>query len=201
MTKRLLPPAVAATVVLAAAVGCSTTPSPEEPTSDAVVLVTVPGGVAASSSRHGPFHEFNGRATGFSHDEVGAALAATHIGARTAPASGTDGVAATLDEQCWGDVARTRERLFTALPRPDAPPREAVSATAMYYRVISGDARGEFVVLSLLAETPQSRARGGLSRVDATMRWSGQDWQLRVPVPRPSVHHDTTGYRLLGPTQ
>jgi hypothetical protein len=55
-------------------------------------------------------------------------------------------------------------------------------------------------VLSLLADTPQARARGGLSRVDATMRWSGQDWLLRVPVPRPSIYPDTTGYRLLGPT-
>ncbi|GAA1194908.1 hypothetical protein [Pseudonocardia alaniniphila] len=201
MTKRLLPPAIAATVVLAAAVGCSTTPSPEEPTSDAVVLVAVPGGVGASSLRHGPFHEFNGRATGFSHDGVGAALAATHIGARTASVAGSDAVAATLDEQCWGDVARARERLFTALPRPDAPSRDMVSATAMYFRVIAGDARGEFVVLSLLADTPQARALGGFSRVDATMRWSGLDWQLRVPVPRPSVYPDTTGYRLLGPTQ
>ncbi|MFD1521455.1 hypothetical protein [Pseudonocardia yunnanensis] len=162
--------------------------------------MTVPGGVAASSSRHGPFHEFNGRATGFSHDDLGAALAATHIGARTAPAAGTEVLAATLDEQCWGDVARARERLFTALPRPDAPPREAVSATAMYFRVIAGDPRGEFVVLSLLAETPQPRARGGLSRVAVAMRWSGRDWQLRVPVPGPSVYPDTTGYRLLGPT-
>jgi len=200
MTGRLLP-AVAATVVLAAAVGCSTTPGPEQQATDRVVLVAVPGGVAASSSRHGPFHEFSGRATGFSHDEVGAALAATHIGARTAPAAGTDAVTATLDEQCWGDVARARERLFTAVPRPDAPPQDAVGATAMYFRVIAGDARGEFVVLSLLADTPQARALGGLSRVDATMRWSGRDWQLRVPVPRPSVYPDTTGYRLLGPTQ
>lgn len=68
----------------------------------------------------------------------------------------------------------------------------------MYYRVIAGDARSEFAVLSLLADTPQARTRGGLSRVDATMRWSGQDWQLRVPVPRPSVYPDNTGYRLHG---
>lgn len=99
MTRRLLRPAVAATVVLAAAVGCSMTPGLAEPATDRVVLVAVPGGVVASSSRHGPFQEFDGRTVGFSHDELGAALAATHISARTAPAAGTDVLAATLDER------------------------------------------------------------------------------------------------------
>ncbi|WP_433273972.1 hypothetical protein ACQPZA_24030 [Pseudonocardia xinjiangensis] len=139
-------------------------------------------------------------ATGFSHDELGAALAATHIGARTAPAAGADVVAPTLEEQCWGDVPRARERIFTALPRPDALPQDVTVPAAMYFRVIAGDPQGEFVVVSLLADTPQARARGGLSRVDATMRWSGQDWQLRVPLPRPSIQTGTSGYRLLGPT-
>jgi hypothetical protein len=90
--------------------------------------------------------------------------------------------------------------LFTALPRPDGPPQSDVRVSAFYYRLIAGDATGDFAVVSLLVETPQARSLGGLSRVDASMRWSGQDWQLRVPLPRPSIRPDATGYRLLGPT-
>jgi len=36
--------------------------------------------------------------------------------------------------------------------------------------------------------------------VDATLRRVGDDWQLCVPVRRPNLYPDTTGYRLLGPT-
>jgi hypothetical protein len=68
------------------------------------------------------------------------------------------------------------------------------------WRALTTAAQGEFVVVSLLADTPQARTLGGLSRVDATLRWSRQDWQVRVPLPRASVQADTSGYRLLGPT-
>lgn len=186
--------------VLAAAVGCSTAPPVSEVTPDRVVLVVVPGGIGASSQRHGPFHELDGRASGFSHDELGAALAAAHIGPRITAAAGTPVVEATLEEQCWGEVTAARERLATTLPRPDTAGRDDLIPSAMYFRVIAGDAGGDHVVVSLLADTAQSRAMGGYSRVDATLRWLGDDWQLRVPVRRPNLYPDTTGYRLLGPT-
>lgn len=186
--------------VLVTALGCATAPPVSEVAPDRVVLVAVPGGIAASSQRHGPFHEFDGRASGFSHDELGAALAATHIGPRITAAAGTPIVEATLVQQCWGDVTAARERLATTLPRPDTAVREDLTPTALYVRVISGDAGGDHVVVSLLADTAQSRAMGGYSRVDATLRWVGDDWQLRVPVRRPNLQPDTTGYQLLGPT-
>ncbi|MDN5855834.1 MAG: hypothetical protein L0K86_23940 [Actinomycetia bacterium] len=163
------------------------------------MLEAVPGGIGASSQRHGPFHEFDGLAIGFSHDELGAAVAATHIGPRIIAAAGTTVVEATLVQQCWGEVTAARERLAATLPRPDTAVREDLTPTALYFRVISGDAGGDHVVVSLLAAA-QSRAMGGYSRVDATLQWVGDDWQLRVPVRRPSLYPDTAGYQLLGPT-
>jgi len=139
--------------VLAAAVGCATQSPAWEVVPDRVVLVAVPGGIAASSARHGPFHEFDGRASGFSHDELGAALAATHIGPRITAAAGIPVAEATLAQQCWGEVTAARERLATTLPRPDAAGRDDLTPSAIYFRVIAGDADGDHVVVSLLANT------------------------------------------------
>jgi len=193
-------PALCLAAVLAAAVGCATPPPTTDVVPDQVVLVAVPGGIAASSQRHGPIHQFDGRASEFSHDELGAALAATHTGPRTTAAAGTPIVEATLAQRCWGDVTAARERLATTLPRPDTAVRDDLTPSAMYFRVIAGDAGSDHVVVSLLADTPQARAMGGYSRVDATLRRVGDDWQLRVPVRRPNLYPDTTGYHLLGPT-
>lgn len=187
--------------IFTATLSCATTPPAVDVVApDRVVLEAVPGGIAASSQRHGPFHEFDGRAIGFSHDELGAALAATHIGPRITTAAGTPVVEATLVQQCWGDVTAARQGLATTLPRPDTAERDDLTPTALYFRVIYGDAAGDNVVVSLLADTAQSRAMGGYSRVDAALRWGGDDWQLRVPARRPNLHLDIDGYRLLGPT-
>jgi hypothetical protein len=198
--RRVVAPALCAVAVLAASAGCAA-PQATEVAADRVVLVAVPGGTAASSPRHGPFGQDGNRAFGFSHDEVGAAIAATHIGPRTSAGAGGDVVDATLRTQCWGDLDAARSQLTTALPVPDQPARADLTPTAIFFRVIAGDGRGDHVVMSLLADTPQARDRGGYSRVDATLRRVvGGDWQLRVPLPRPILHPDTVGYALLGPT-
>lgn len=196
---RVVALAVCAGAVLAASVSC-TAPPATEVAADRVVLVAVPGGTAASSRRHGPSGEDEERAFGFSHDEVGAAIAATHIGPRIGPSAGAAVVEATLDAQCWGDLATARARFASALPVPDQPARTDLIPATMFFRVIAGDGRDDHVVVSLLADTPQARDRGGYSRVDASLRWDDGDWRLRVPVPRPILHPDTAGYALLGPT-
>lgn len=193
-------PALCLAAVITTAIGCAIPPPTSDVVLDPVALVAVPGGIAASSQRHGPFHELDGRASGFSHDELGAALAVTHIGPRITAAAGTPVADATLAQQCWGDVTTTRDRLATTLPIPNTSERDDLTPSVMYFRVIAGDAGGDHVVVSLLADTAQSRAMVGYSRVDVTLRWVGNDWQLRVPVRRPNLHPDTTGYRLLGPT-
>lgn len=197
---RLLSPTAFAVAVLAAAISCASAPPAPGTAEDQVALVAVPGGTAASSPRHGPFGQDGDRAFGFSHDEVGAAIAATHIGPRTSPGAEAALVEATLSAQSWGDLAAARERIATTLPVPDQRARADLTPVAIFFRVIAGDGRGDHVVVSLLADTPQARDRGGFSRVDAALRWEDGDWRLRVPVPRASPHPDTAGYALLGPT-
>jgi hypothetical protein len=149
---------------------------------DVMELVAVPGGWAATSARSGPFRLQDGCASGFSHDVSGAAAAATHIGARVTPAAGPG------------------RMLATGLPLPATPPRPELAPATIWCRKLAGDPTAEQVVVSLLADTEEARAAGGLARVDAALRWSNEDWQLRVPASRPSVHRSSDGYRLLAAT-
>lgn len=190
---------ITALTVLLAAVACTGPPS-ETTRFEQVALLAVPGGVAAQSLRHGPFRIDGMRASGFSHDALGAALAASHISPRITTAAGAAVTGPTLAEQCFGDTDDAQAALDTALPLSDSPAGDDLTPVSLHYRVIAGNPFGDHVVVSLLADTPQARSQGGLSRVDPTMRWSGQDWQLRVPVRRPSLQPDTIGYALLGPT-
>lgn len=193
-----LPTILAAAVTLAVTSSCATasTAAPTE-----IALVNVPGGVAALSPTHGPALVRDGRAFGFRRDELGAALAASHLAPRVSTAADPVVAEATLAEQCWGDIAGTRSRLAAALPASDAPPPTSSVPRALLYRLIAGDPTnpdGPVVVVSLLAETEQAVSAGGLSRVDLTLRWAGGDWRLRVPVQRPALHVGTDGYALLG---
>jgi len=166
---------------------------------DVVGLIPVPGGVAAVSQRHGPALVADGRAAGFTHDELGAALAASNLAPRVSSAARPEIYEATLAEQTWGDAAGMLARLRTEFPASDsAAAGPATAARSLHYRLIAGDPHGDYVVVSLLADTGQARNAGGLARVDLTLRWDNGDWRLRVPTPRPSLHPDTTGYVLLG---
>jgi hypothetical protein len=49
---------------------------------------------------HGPFQKVNGRMFGFSHDELGAALAAIRVGTRASVAAGADVATSTFEQQC-----------------------------------------------------------------------------------------------------
>jgi hypothetical protein len=163
------------------------------------VVEAVPGGIAAVSDSHGPRDSHDGRSAGFAHDELGAAIAASNLTARVSPAAG-DVAEATVTEQCFGDIPAALVRLRSALPMSDSPSLAALQPQALHYRVLAGDLHGDAVVVSLLAETPQARDLGGLSRTDARLRWIDGDWRLRVPLPAPSIHPSTEGYTLLGRT-
>lgn len=194
MTRRF-PMGLAAVAAFAVATSC-TSPPPMMPAD--IVLVRVSGGVAASSPTHGPALVLNGRATGFRRDELGAALAATHLLVQVSAGADPAVADATLTEQCWGDPAEARARRASALPASDAPPPTTSVPRALHYRLLSGDPGSELVVVSLLAETEQSTTADGLSRVDLTLRWADGDWRLRVPVQRPALHIGTAGYTFLG---
>lgn len=195
MTRCRFPTVLAAVAAFAVATSCAT-PPPMVPSD--VVLVRVSGGVAASSPTHGPALVWEGRAAGFRRDELGAALAATHLLARVDSDADPTVADATLAEQCWGDLAEARTRRAAALPASDAPPPTTSVPRALHYRLLSGDPGSELVVVSLLAETEQSTTVDGLSRVDLTLRWTHGDWRLRVPVQRPALHIGTAGYTPLG---
>jgi hypothetical protein len=154
-------------------------------------LVPVPGGVAATSLAHGPAVNIDGRAFGFRHDELGAAIAASNITARISAGAGTAIVQRTLAHQCWSDVAGSR----TAVPLPSALGR---MTREMYYRVLAGDPDGDSVLISLLADSGRAHDLGGYSRIDAVLRWSDGDWQLKVPLPTPTARPSAEGYTLLG---
>jgi hypothetical protein len=170
-------------------------------------LVAVPGGVAATSTVHGPFRHQDGRAAGFSYDELGAAIAASNLAPRVTAAAGPAVFEATLAGQCWGDLATAAAQLRATVPvpDPDAGPTPTTTETdgtarALWYRVLAADTRQDLVVISLLADTPAARAAGGLARIDATVRWHDGDWQLRVPLPPASVQTSPDGYTLLAGT-
>jgi hypothetical protein len=179
-------------------------PLPSEPVLEVGVarLVEVPGGTAAFSPAHGPRVVTHGRASGFSHDAVGAAVAASNLATRLSPSAGPAIYEPTLAEQCWGDTATQRHRLRFA---PTLTDDTAVQADAqarrvrvLYFRIVAGDPAGDRVTVSLLADTAQAAARGALARTDLTLRWADGDWRLLVPLPGTALQAQTRGYRLLG---
>jgi len=182
-------------------VGYVTSDHSPNPPVDTVVLVPVPGGAAAVSQFHGPNVNQSGRASGFVHDETGAAIAASNLAPRVSATAGAEIYEPTILEQTFGDPARTLAavRADSFLPPLDAAPAPT-TAESISYRVISGDPDGEYVVVSLLADTGQARELGGLARIDLTLRWAAGDWRLRVPIPAASLRPDTRGYKLLGAT-
>ena len=160
-------------------------------------LVEVPGGTVAVSPTAGPRRLVAGRASGFSHDALGAALAATYLAVQASAAAGPAVFEPTITEQCWGDTDTQRLRARLGAPTLTPAEREARRVRALYYRVVAGNPGGDRVTVAVLADSAFWAARGGFGRSTLTVRWFGGDWQLLVPVPEPTPQASTTGYRLL----
>ena len=160
-------------------------------------LVEVPGGTVAVSATSGPRRLVAGRASGFSHDAPGAALAATYLAVQASAAAGPAVFEPTITEQCWGDTDTQRLRARLGAPTLTPAEREARRVRALYYRVVAGNPEGDRVTVAVLADSAFWAARGGFGRSTLTVRWFGGDWQLLVPVPEPTPQASTTGYRLL----
>lgn len=150
----------------------------------------VPASLAA-----GPRNTAGGLAKGFTHDSLGAALAAVNISTRLASEVGPQVYEATAREQCFGDVDREiqqiRDSVSTAQPGTDKP-------SEIWYRVASGDPSSDLVLMSIAAKTAQSMASGGYVGLDITLRWVGSDWKMQVPSARASIIPSVSGYTLLG---
>jgi hypothetical protein len=172
--------------------GASTSNTPVAAPSAPAIRWSVIGGIPVPvSSTGGPRNTEGGRATGFSHDALGAALAAVNISFRLVSDVGPQVYEPTVREQCFGDVDTTLEQVRHS---PSiASPGSATSE--FWYKILGGDPQGDLVLISIVVKTPQS---GGYVGSDRTLRWVNGDWRMQVPPPQPSVIPTVSGYTLLG---
>ncbi|MFN2534865.1 MAG: hypothetical protein ABR528_06400 [Pseudonocardiaceae bacterium] len=143
----------------------------------------------------GPRHTETGLAKGFTHDALGAAVAAVNISSRLASEVGPQVYEATAREQCFGDVETALNQIrnsFTNAPPGAAKPSE------IWYRVAGGDPTDDLVLMSVALKTPESVERGGYAGLEMTMRWVDGDWKVQVPIARPLLVPSVSGYTLLG---
>ena len=143
----------------------------------------------------GPRDIGGGLAKGFSHDALGAALAAVNISSRLASEVGPQVYEATAREQCFGDVDTALNQIRNSYS--NAPPG-AAKPSEIWYRVVGGDPRGDLVLMSIALKTPESVERGGYAGLDMTMRWDAGDWKVQIPIARPLLVPSVSGYTLLG---
>lgn len=147
-----------------------------------------------ASPLHGPLRQSAaGVAAGFSHDELGAALAAINISARLSSSAGAAVYEATARQQCVGDVERA-----IATSRSESRSSSSGNAPTEYLYRISGDPASEVVVVSIAAATPEATGMHGYAEITRTLQWIDGDWKLQVPVNRPRLISSTDGYRSLG---
>jgi hypothetical protein len=147
------------------------------------------------SPAHGPAETGNGLAAGFSHDELGALLAAINISARLTGQAGPAVYETTARQQCVGDIDATisaiRSQRSTAAAGSTTP-------TEYLYRLTSGDPRGDLVGITIALDTRQSRSFGGYTEISRTLQWIDGDWKLHVPPPPPRLITSVNGWRSLG---
>jgi hypothetical protein len=155
----------------------------------------VGGSPVPASLTHGPRNTASGLATGFSHDTLGAALAAMNISFRLTSEAGPQIYEATARSQCFGDVDTTLEQIRNSF---SAASEESTTPSELWYKIASGDPSSDLVLISIAVKTPQSVERGGYAKFDRTMRWIDNDWKMQIPPLRPSIISSVSDYTLLG---
>lgn len=144
---------------------------------------------------HGPAETAAGLAAGFSHDELGAVLAAVNISSRLAALAGPAVYESTARIQCVGDVDETIASIRNQ--RSDAIAGSTVPAE-VFYRVTGGDPTSDLVSISIGLSTPQSRGMGGYAELSRTLHWIDGDWKMQVPPAPPRLVASVAGYMSLG---
>lgn len=189
----------AAVVVLIAVVEflAARAASPEPAAAPQITWSVVGEQPVPSSREHGPRQRVDGLAAGFSHDELGAALAAMHISSRLVPTVPAAVAETTARQQCVGDVAAYLARLDRSRTAAVTSQPGSV-AGELYYRVVDGDPDGSVVRISLAAVTGQARTEGGYAELTRTLRWAGGDWRMELPPPARTVVTSLSGYTPLG---
>lgn len=144
---------------------------------------------------HGPAQTGNGLASGFSHDELGAALAAINISTRLSSAAGPMVYETTARLQAFGDIDATISTLRSQ--RSSSAPG-AAAPTEYFYRISSGEPTGDVVVVSVAASTPQSSTMGGYAELSRTLQWVDGDWKVQVPFGPLRLIPSVADYTSLG---
>jgi hypothetical protein len=167
-------------------------PAPAEPALSWALVGEQP---VPTSPRAGPAHNDGGVAAGFTHDELGAVLAAVHIAARLNVDLGPTVYETVARRQCVGDVDAALAQVRTA--RSQAPPAATV-ATAYFYRADGGDPTSDRVLVTIAADTPQARAAGGYAAFTRTVQWIDGDWRMQVPTAPARLIASVATYHPLG---
>jgi len=167
-------------------------PAPAEPAGGWALVGEQP---VPTSPRAGPARTDGGVAAGFTHDELGAVLAAVNIAARLNVDLGPTVYEAVARQQCVGDIAAALAQVRST--RSQAPPAATV-ATAYFYRVDGGDPTSDRVLVSIAADTPQARAAGGYAAFTRTVQWIDGDWRMQVPTAPARLIASVAAYHALG---
>lgn len=181
--------------VLAWPTGGGTRPTVSPPAEPALAWAQVGEQPVPTSPRAGPARVTDGVAAGFSHDELGAVLAAVNIAARLNVDVGPAVYEAVARQQCVGDIDTALAQLRST--RSHAPPAATI-AGAYFYRVDGGDPTTGRVLVTIAADTPQARAAGGYAAVTRTLRWIDGDWRMQVPSTPARLITSVANYHPLG---
>jgi hypothetical protein len=144
------------------------------------------------SASHGPFHTANGVASGFSHDELGAVLAAYNISYRLTPDVAPAVAASTVAQMTSGDRDTMLAQMRTE------PTGTQIAPTELYYKVLAGDPTGGSVLLSIAVRSPDSAASGGYLAGQRSLTWRDGDWRMAVPLIPVQVMPSLIDYQFLG---
>jgi hypothetical protein len=145
-----------------------------------------------ASTVHGPFHTSDGLASGFSHDALGAALAAFNITYRLTSDVSPTVYETTARTQTFGDP-----EAMLALIRLQ-PVGGSAPATQFFYRILTGDPTGDSVLVSIAVRSPDSSLSGGFFAAQRSLRWIDGDWHMAVPMPPSATLTALPGYQPLG---
>jgi hypothetical protein len=191
--------AALAVLILAAAGGAyrmqdhaSDLPDPPAAATEQISWTRVGPWPVPVSATHGPHLVASGLAAGFSHDELGAAMAAWNISLRLTSDAAPLVYTTTAHQQTFGDVDTTVAQI-QAQPTGGSSP-----ATELYYRIVSGDPDGDLVLVAVAEKTPETAVEGGYGTAMRTLRWQDGDWRLQVPMSPGQFTRSLEGYHFLG---
>jgi hypothetical protein len=160
-----------------------------DPAADRISWSQVGPWAVPTSPIHGPAQTADGLATGFSHDELGAALAAFNITYRLTSDAGPLVYETTARQQTYGGVA-------AAIAEIRGEPTGGAAPTQFFYKVLTGDPTSDSVLLSLAVNSTD--ADGGYLTAQRSLRWENGDWRMAVPMPAAQNVSSLPGYRPLG---